>query len=135
MTAPASYLVDTGWIIRHLRGNRAYKAKLDALRSQGLAVSMVTVAELEEGVARATKSDQAQQAVDDFLQEVEIMSVDRDTCRIFGTVSTSLRRRGIHPGDFDVVIASTAIQHNMTVLTTDADDFSRFEGLNIITTP
>lgn len=134
MTSP-TYLLDTGWIIRHLRGVAAYSNRLVVLRPEGLAVSVISVAELFEGVVLARDTKRAEQAVSDFLSEVTILPVSTDVCRAFGVLSASLRGKGQHPGDFDVLIAATAKHHDLTILTTDADDFSRFEELRVITKP
>lgn len=129
------YLIDTGWIIRHLRGHQAYTDRLDMLRPDGLAVSMISVAELYEGVALARDAAAATSAIQAVLAKVQLFPVDEETCRQFGILSARFRRKGNHPGDFDVMIAATAVQHNLTVLTTDKDDFSRFEDLRIIVEP
>ena len=45
-----SYLIDTDWIIYYLSGNEEIIQKLEELRSQGLAMSIIALAELYEGV-------------------------------------------------------------------------------------
>jgi tRNA(fMet)-specific endonuclease VapC len=42
------YLVDTDWIIDHLRGKVVVKEKLKEYRPSGIAVSIVSLAELYE---------------------------------------------------------------------------------------
>lgn len=46
----ASYPVDTDWIIDHLNGVAAVTTRLNELRPVGLAVSIISLAELYEGV-------------------------------------------------------------------------------------
>ena len=134
MSEPSpAYLIDTSWAIRHLRGRAEYTEKLSALEPSGLAISVITLAELYEGVARS--SNRAGAALDAFISGVRVLLVDEGTARAFGKLSAQMRSAGNHPGDFDVTIAATAIQHGLTVLTTDVDDFSRFTDLKIITAP
>ncbi len=133
--APLKYLIDTGWVIRHLRGRKEYSARLTALEPDGLAISVITLAELQEGVERSNDPVGALIALQAFLASVRVLPVEDATARVFGAISAKMRAAGHHPGDFDVMIASTATQHGLTVLTTDVDDFSRFTGLFIITTP
>ncbi len=130
-----TYLLDTGWIVRHLRGHRAYTESIARRAAEGLAVSVVSVAELQEGVALAKDRDRAAQSLATFLTTVTVLPVEEETARIFGDLSAALRRKGNHPGDFDTLIAATATQHGLTVLTTDVDDFSRFDGLTLVTAP
>jgi tRNA(fMet)-specific endonuclease VapC len=134
VTAP-TYLLDTGWIVRHLRGRQPYTEAIASRAGDGLAVSIISVAELQEGVVLAKDRARAAQSLATFLTTVTILSVEEETCRIFGELSAELRGKGNHPGDFDTLIAATALQHKLTVLTTDIDDFSRFTGLTLVTAP
>jgi predicted nucleic acid-binding protein len=45
-----THLADTGWLIRSLRKNPAYTATLRKIGAPQLAVSLISVAELLEGV-------------------------------------------------------------------------------------
>lgn len=44
------YLVDTDWAIHYLNGQSQIVARLDALKESGLALSVISLAELYEGV-------------------------------------------------------------------------------------
>jgi len=50
-----SYLLDTDWIIHYLNGYREVVKKLSTLRKEGLAISIVSLAELYEGVYYSTR--------------------------------------------------------------------------------
>jgi predicted nucleic acid-binding protein len=54
-----SYLLDTGWIVRHMRGHQAYTESIARLAPDGLAVSIISVAELQEGVSLAKDREPA----------------------------------------------------------------------------
>lgn len=51
-----SYLIDTDWIIHYLNGYKEVVKKLSSLRNDGLAISIISLAELYEGVY--TQQDQ-----------------------------------------------------------------------------
>ena len=44
------YLIDTDWVIHYLHAHAAIVARLDELQPQGLALSIISLAELSEGV-------------------------------------------------------------------------------------
>ena len=44
------YLVDTDWVIHYLHAHPAIVARLDDLQPQGLGLSIISLAELYEGV-------------------------------------------------------------------------------------
>lgn len=55
--------------------------------------------------------------------ESRIVPLDVDTARIWGEISGDLRRRGIQLAFVDGLIAATAIQHGMHVVTRNVKDF------------
>ncbi len=66
-----------------------------------------------------------------FLRGVTLFSTDEETARIFGRERGQLRRAGQIIGDMDLLIAATALQHNLTLLTNNRRHFERIEGLRI----
>ena len=48
------YLLDTDWIIDYLNGLPGAVRRLDELKEQGLAISVVSLAELYEGIYYST---------------------------------------------------------------------------------
>lgn len=62
------YLVDTDWVIDHLNQIERIVIRLKELCSQGLALSVVSLAELYEGSHYSRDPDQHQQAFDAVLK-------------------------------------------------------------------
>ena len=125
------YLVDTSWIIEHLRGNRGVTQRLLTLEDEGIAISVVSVAELYEGVYRSNNPTGNGNDVRDFLNTVTVLGVDEEVCVRFGMEQARLSRSGGTLSEFDLVIAATALHHGLTILTSDRD-FARVENLQII---
>jgi tRNA(fMet)-specific endonuclease VapC len=67
----------------------------------------------------------------DFLAGMSKFPIDEDTCRIFGRERGRLRAIRKIIGDFDLMIAATAIQHGLTLLTNNRRHFDRIETLRI----
>ena len=126
-----TYLADTTWIIEYLRGNQEIIQRLQSLRDEGLSVAIVSLAELYEGVFRSNNPSGNKAALKDFLNGVTILTIDEGVCIIFGREMARLRQRGMSVGDMDLLIAATALRHNLTLLTQDRD-FDRVQGLEII---
>lgn len=51
----AKYLEDTDWAVYYLRGREPYVTGLKEYRKRGLSISVISLAELYEGVFRAAK--------------------------------------------------------------------------------
>jgi len=126
-----SYLVDTDWIIHYLKGRQPFVGRLQALRERGLAISVITLGELYEGVYGTPEPEKKEQGLKDFLQGVVVLGIDEETCRLFGKERRRLRLAGGLPGDMDLFIGVTALRHNLTVLTNNRNHFERIENLHI----
>jgi tRNA(fMet)-specific endonuclease VapC len=124
-------LIDTDWVIDHLNQIERVVARLKELRPQGLALSIVSLAELSEGVQYSREPDQSQQALDAFLEDVSVLGIDEEICKIFGRERGRLRKQGALIGDFDLLIAATGLHYGLTVLTNNRQHFERVEGLQI----
>ena len=89
------------------------------------------MAELYEGVFRSTKPAGNETILKDFLTGVTVLGIDEEVCIIFGREMARLRQVGMTVGDMDLLIAATALRHDLTLLTADRD-FERVEHLNTI---
>jgi predicted nucleic acid-binding protein len=127
-----SYLIDTDWIIHYLSGNRDIVAKLRSLEKEGLNISVISLAELYEGIYYSTNPDGNERALDDFLSGVSIIGVEDEICRLFGKERGRLRQVKKMIGDFDLLIASTCLHHNLTLLTNNRKHYKMVEGLKIL---
>lgn len=125
------YLLDTTWIVEYLRGNEEIIDKVQLFEEDGLAVSVISVAELYEGVFRSQHATSNEVALNFFLQGVSILDITEETCRSYGRERSRLFRSGNIIGAIDVLIAVTALDHGLTLLTAD-HDFERIEGLELI---
>lgn len=130
-----SYLVDTDWIIHYLYGVAPIVEKLQTLQKEGLAVSIISLAELYEGVYFSKDSKAAQKGIDDFLRNVSVVDINEEICQIFGRERGRLRKQGNIIGDFDLLIASTSLNFDLTLLTNNLKHFERIEGLRIFSLP
>jgi len=126
------YLVDTDWVIHYLNGHSAIVARIQNLSTEGIALSVISLAELYEGVFYSRGPQQSEQALQAFLRGVDVLGVDDETTRIFGRERGRLRAEGKMIGDFDLLIGATALRHGLTILTNNRRHFELIENLQII---
>ncbi len=125
------YLIDTDWVIHYLNGHASIVVRLNSLTRQGCALSVVSLAELYEGVYFSSNPTGNEQALDDFLRGASVLGIDAETCKIFGQHRGRLRAKGKMVGDFDLLIGATGLRHGLTVLTNNRRHFELIEGLPI----
>ncbi|MGA2225209.1 MAG: type II toxin-antitoxin system VapC family toxin [Syntrophobacteraceae bacterium] len=127
-----THLIDTDWIIHYLLGEDHITQELRRLRSDGLAVSVISLAEVYEGVFYSRDPKTSLKGFKDFLEGVSILGVDEDICSVFAKERGRLRREGSLIGDFDLLIASTCLSHDLTLLTNNVRHFERVNGLRFV---
>ena len=127
-----NYLVDTDWVIDHMHLVDRVVQRLEELSPEGLGLSVISLAELYEGVFNSTDPEGNESGLREFLSGVSLVGLDEDTSRIFGGERGRLRREGRMIGDFDLLIASTRLRHGVTLLTNNRRHFEQVEGLAII---
>lgn len=126
-----NYLVDTDWVIHYLNGHAGIAKRLDELKEQGLALSVVALAELYEGVYYSTRPEANEQALQDFLRGVTVIGINEETCKLFGKERGRLRSSHAVVGDFDLLIGVTALQHGLTLLSNNRRHFEVIQGITM----
>lgn len=99
-----------------------------------IAVSVITVAELELGVLRATDPDARARRLSTLSRVQSIyplLPVGPEIASCFARIAAAQRERGRRLRRHDTWIAATAMHHRAAVLTQDAD-FTTFEGVEVI---
>ncbi len=127
-----SYLIDTDWVIHYLNNNEKIVEKLISLKKRGLSVSIISLAELYEGIYYSTNPSNNEKILTDFLSGLTILGIDEKICKIFGRKRGKLRKEGKTVGDFDLLIASTCLHHNLTLLTNNIKHFEMVENLKLL---
>lgn len=104
-------------------------------QSPHLFLSVVTIAEIENGVAKLRREGAVRKAkhIAEWLESVlhlyceRILSVDLECARIAGRLNDRAKGLGLAPGLADILIASTAKQKGLTIITRNTKDFERLE--------
>lgn len=99
----------------------------------GLFLSTIALAELYTWVERHSNPVGALQALEaDLLSAVQILDFDRDCSRTFGQLRANLLTRGLTVPAMDLMIASVAVAHNLTIVTHNVRDFAHIPGLHVV---
>ena len=126
--ATRELLIDTSALIAHLRGQLVLQ---DYIRDYVDAyVSAITVYELEYGATRAGRAS-------DFsrLQEVfgpSILEVGSADAALAAQMNGALARKNQQIGPRDALIAGTALQRGLDLLTLNVNEFKRVPGLRVV---
>ncbi|MDE3117069.1 MAG: type II toxin-antitoxin system VapC family toxin [Pseudomonadota bacterium] len=132
------YLVDTNILSAGAPARVAPSALIAWMDAHSLSLflSAVTVAEIEDGIAKAQREGATRKATDlsAWLETVlhlyadRILAFDVPTARIAGALSDRARGQGQAPGFADLIIAATAQHHGLTIL---SRNLKHFEPLSV----
>ena len=125
------YLVDSDWLIDAFTGIPAAVDLLAQLRDDGLAVSIISYGELFEGAIGAPDSAAELARFRRFLARLTLMPIDDAIMERFARNRADLRRQGQLIPDLDLLIAATAIHHELILLTRNVQHFARIPELTL----
>jgi tRNA(fMet)-specific endonuclease VapC len=101
-----------------------------------IGLSSVVLGELLAGFAVGSREAQNRRELATFLDSprVDVLPVTTDTATFYATVFALLRRKGRPIPTNDLWIAATALEHGLSLVTSDVH-FREIEGLRLITRP
>lgn len=94
-------------------------------------ISVVTLAELEYGVAKSSRPSANSEALARFVAPLEVVPFDRAAAVAYGTLRAGLETKGQAIGSMDLMIAAHAVSLRVELMTGNARDFGRVPGLRI----
>ena len=126
------FLLDTNICIYLIREKSPQVLKQVTSRSpEDLALSSITVAELEYGVAKSAQSAKNAVALEGFLRPFRVLDFGSVAAGAYGHVRAKLERLGNPIGPLDTLIGAHALSLGLTLVTNNPREFARIEGLKI----
>ena len=125
------YLLDTDTLIYNLKGNDSIKRNLELHLEDPIKISVITLMELYFGAYKSEKVAGNLAKIRRIENSFEIVSTGKESAQIFGMLKASLKKSGALLDDFDLLIASCAMAHNLTLVTNNTKHFSRIDGLKL----
>jgi tRNA(fMet)-specific endonuclease VapC len=125
-----SFLLDTNIISEHLRGKSSLTHRMFQHAGR-LAVSTISLGELYAWARLKPQQAWIHSAIVEFLKECEILDFDRRCAEVFGDLRGDLRPRGINIPPPDLMIASVALAHDLTLVTHNTADFQQIPHLRL----
>lgn len=126
-----SFLLDTDTCSAHLKRPSGLIHRF-IQHSGRLHISTITLGELYAWAYRRTNPSRLLSAIQsDLLSDVQVHNFDTVCAHQFGHVRGTLLRAGLHVPMPDLMIASVALVHNLTLVTHNTADFQHIPGLRL----
>jgi len=115
--------------LRKLKPNTKVHRAVAAMQSEEAYISVITLGEIAKGIALLPEG-RNKRDLHDWLEAIEsqfadrLLPVDRHTTRIWGALTAAAQRAGKVVPARDGLIAATALQHGLHLMTRNTPDFA-----------
>jgi tRNA(fMet)-specific endonuclease VapC len=124
------FLLDTNICSAHMRRPARLAHRFIQYVGQ-LAIPTIVLGELYAGAYHHSNPPRLLALIGDLLQEMHVLNFDATCAERFGQVRGQLLQQGISAGTMDLLIASVALVHDLTLVTNNTADFRNVPGLRL----
>jgi len=125
------YLVDTDTVVYALNGVPAVREAFERTSTQPKAISVITYGELHYGASKSAKCEANLAKVRRVAELFPVLDVTKAVVETFGSLKARMDSKGARIGDFDLVIAATALVAGYTLVTKNERHFKSVPGLSM----
>jgi tRNA(fMet)-specific endonuclease VapC len=125
-------MLDTNVCIDVIRArSRVLVERIRSHPVDDIAISAITLAELQHGVARSSQPDRNRVAMLEFLVPFAVLPFDDLAARAYGEIRATLEAHGTPIGPMDTLIAAHALSLRLSLVTNNVGEFRRVPGLAV----
>lgn len=126
------FVLDTNAVIHFFKGKGQVATRLLATPPGEIALTAITVFELERGVRKSPPGTDRRERLARFLAAVDVLPFDLHAAQFAAEITARLEPEGRQIGPLDTLIAAVALAHGATLVTHNVGEFSRVPGLAVI---
>lgn len=124
------YLLDTNICIHFFRGQFDLDKRFLEVGIENCAISEITLAELVYGAEISSNPAKNHKLIEDFSEKITILPIIESIYR-YGKEKARLRKKGELISDFDLLIGSTSIEHELIMVTENVKEFARISKIKV----
>jgi len=98
---------------------------------EDVAISTITLFELEYGAQKSQHVQRTQNALARFILPLTLLDIDPPAAVEAAVIRAKLERKGTPIGPYDLLIAGLARSRNVTLVTNNTGEFDRIDGLRL----
>ncbi len=124
-------MIDTNIIIYSIKSDRTVQKNFIINENITKSISVITYGELLFGAKKSLNIEKNLAVVYRIKELFPIIDIDKAIIETFSDLKTKSQKTGIIIDDFDLLIASTALTMNLTLVTNNEKHFKKINGLRI----
>jgi len=125
------YMLDTNICIFTIKNKPAHVREAFNRHHGQLCISTVTLMELIYGAEKSAAPEKNLSVVEGFAARLDVLPYDADAAAHTGMIRAELSRAGTPIGPYDQMIAGHARSQGLVVVTNNAKEFERVQGLRL----
>jgi len=127
------YLIDSNWLIDHLEDVPAASELFERLAQEGIAISIISYMEAYQGLERSPSPEQAQSKFQALIESIPTLPFSMAVAKRCARLRETLRNQGkrVNTRALDLIIAATALEYNLTLVTRNIEDFDDIPDLKL----
>ncbi|SRR6266571_2943363 len=127
------FLIDTDLVIDHLATITETNQLLEKLAPEGIAISIITYMEAYQGVVRSPNVKEARAKFQTFRRSVPVLPFSLTVAKRCAALREHLKQeqKRVKPRALDLINAAIAIEHNLTLVTRNVEDYQDIPGLEL----
>ena len=126
------YLLDTNICVYLIKQRpKEVLERFMQLSPKDVAISVITLFELQYGVEKSRYKQRSEEALAKFLLPLNIIDFDRSSAMEAASIRAQLEEEGTPIGAYDLLIAGLARSRDMTLVTNNTKEFERIAGLKV----
>lgn len=128
-----AYLLDTDVLIYHIKGTSTANQLVDRLIESSLSISAITYMEVSDGLYASGAALAEEPRFIRFITQASVLGFDQGEAHIAAELRRDLRQRGrsVRARALDIMIAATAISHDLTLVTNNPTDYQGLADLQL----
>jgi predicted nucleic acid-binding protein len=130
-----TYLVDTDWVIDFLIGRADAGRLFSQILPAGAAISIITYMETVEGIRGSRNPATSWIAFRGLVQAIDVLGMTEAIAERAADIRLYLRqqKRQVHERALDIIVAATALEHGLTLVTRNSRHYRDIPTLSIFT--
>ena len=126
------YLLDTCVVSDVVKGVPAVLRRVRETAPDWLAISSVTLMEIEYGLSlNPERAKKLAPVIAGFIGRIHVLDFTSSDARATAALRASLKQRGEVIGSFDSLMAGSALSRGLVLATSNVREFGRIHGLQI----
>ena len=126
-----AFLIDTNILIYSIKGNETVQNSFLTNENIPKMISVISYGELLFGAKKSQKVEKNLAVVYRIKELFPVINIDKAIIETFSDLKSALQKSGKNIDDFDLLIASTALTNNLTLVTNNEKHFGIIPGLEV----